>query len=406
MRYQPLAYTRPAEKAADRPLRLALLGATGSIGRQTIDLVCAHPDLFAITAMSVNRRVDDAVALCRRVRPRYLVVCDKQAAPEAAISAELGAMGTEVLVGDRFMSEIATLDDVDMVVTATVGYSGFLPTVAAVRAGKDIALANKETLVVGGELIRRLTAGSTTRIFPIDSEHSAIAQCLLGESDDAVDRLVITASGGPFRTRTLAEMAKVRASDALKHPNWKMGAKITIDSATMMNKAFEIIEAHYLFGIPADRIDAVVHPQSVVHSMVQFVDGSLKAQLGIPDMHLPIAYALGLNNRIAGAERPLSLAELSVLTFEAPDVSRFPCLGFAPLALSRGGNTACIINAANEVAVDAFLNDRIRFTDIPAVIEDTLERTPFIANPDIADFVATNAESRRVAETLILTHLH
>lgn len=395
------ATTEPVRRDPDSPVRLAVLGATGSIGRQTIDLVKAHPHRFVVTALAVNRRIDEAIDICMAVHPRVLVVCDPDYGREAVVRMRALDPSVEVVVGAKGMDDIVVRDDVDMVVTATVGYSGLLPTLAAIAAGKDIALANKETLVVGGDYIRGVLATSKTRIFPVDSEHSAIAQCLRGEDPDTVERLIITASGGPFRTLDAGALERVTAADALRHPNWNMGAKITIDSASLMNKAFEIIEAHYLFGIPADRIRAVVHPQSIVHSMVEFTDGAIKAQLGVPDMHLPIAYALGLNNRIAGASPRLSLADMSRLTFEEPDTSKFPCLGYASLALERRGNTACVINAANEVAVSAFLAGHIRFTDIPRIIDTTLDAVDFVANPGPDDFIATNALSRDVAAEAI-----
>lgn len=395
------ATTEPVRRDPDSPVRLAVLGATGSIGRQTIDLVKAHPHRFVVTALAVNRRIDEAIDICMAVHPRVLVVCDPDYGREAVVRMRALDPSVEVIVGAKGMEDIVVRDDVDMVVTATVGYSGLLPTLAAIAAGKDIALANKETLVVGGDYIRGVLATSKTRIFPVDSEHSAIAQCLRGEDPTSVERLIITASGGPFRTLDADALERVTAADALRHPNWNMGAKITIDSASLMNKAFEIIEAHYLFGIPADRIRAVVHPQSIVHSMVEFTDGAIKAQLGVPDMHLPIAYALGLNNRIAGASPRLSLADMSRLTFEEPDTSKFPCLGYATLALERRGNTACVINAANEVAVSAFLAGHIRFTDIPRIIDTTLDAVDFVTNPGPDDFIATNALSRDVAAEAI-----
>lgn len=403
----PIAFTDPV--VASRPtsrLRLSILGVTGSIGRQTVDLVLRHPDRFEVGAVSVNRRVDDALDICRRLKPRFLVVCDTGAASVATSRMADFSPGTRVLVGAEHLDTVASLPEIDMVVTATVGFSGFRPTVAALRAGKDIALANKETLVVGGEIVRSLMADSKSRIFPVDSEHSAIAQCLRGEDIRTVERLLVTASGGAFRDCDTARLPFVTAADALKHPNWNMGAKITIDSATMMNKAFEIVEAYYLFGVPADRIEAVIHPQSIVHSMVRFDDGSLKAQLGVPDMHLPIGYALGLNNRMAGVERPLSLEEMSTLTFHAPDSTKFPCLGLANVALERKGNVPCVINAANEIAVEAFLNGQIRFTDIYPVIVSTIEKVDYIAGPSIDDLLATDSLSRIVARESIKRMLH
>ena len=390
-----IACTEPVSRTADQRLRLAVLGATGSIGRQTIDIAAAHPDRFEVVALTVNTRVEQAAEACRRVHPRFLVVCN----PDYADKTRQLLDGTDVsvLVGADAMADVAAHPDVDMVVTATVGYSGLLPTIRAIQGGKDIALANKETLVVAGDLIRNYLIDSPSRIFPVDSEHSAIAQCLRGEDANTVSRLIITASGGPFRTWSADAMATASPMDALHHPNWAMGAKITIDSATMMNKAFEIIEAHYLFGIPADRIKAVIHPQSVIHSMVEFCDGAIKAQLGTPDMHLPIAYTLGMNNRIADASKKLSLADITALTFERPDINKFPCLQYADLVLSRRGNTACVINAANEVAVDAFLGGHIRIVDFCDVIDYALQHVGFIRQPSLDDLVQSNTLARRVA---------
>lgn len=396
----PIAYLNSDNRHANRPLRLAILGATGSIGSQTLDLIASHRELFELVAITTNRRIERAVAICHKFRPKVLVITDTTipADERRKIAADIPA--TKILWGSEAMNEVTRRDDIDMVVTATVGYSGLLPTLAAIDAGKDIALANKETLVVAGDYIRKRLEGSNSRIFPIDSEHSAIAQCLRGEDISTVSRLIITASGGPFRTWDINRLQTAKASDALKHPNWEMGAKITIDSATMMNKAFEIIEAHYLYGIAPSHIKAVVHPQSIVHSMVEFIDGALKAQLGLPDMHLPIAYALGMNTRMAGVSPAARLTDLATLTFERPDETKFPCLTLASVALKRRGNIACIINGANEVAVDAFLRGTIRFTDIYPIISGTIERIPFVADPTPDDFIETNAMSRRIASEL------
>lgn len=381
------------------PKRIALIGATGSIGTQTLDIAARHPELYRPVALTAGSRVDALVGLCRQHRPRMAVIADESR--YADLCRELKPLGIECAAGAEAIAEAAALEDVDMTVTATVGYSGLLPTIRAIKAGKEIALANKETLVVAGALIERLLKESTSKIYPVDSEHSAIYQCLQGEDPSKVSRLLITASGGPFRTWERARIAAAKASDALKHPNWSMGAKITIDSATMMNKAFELIEARWLFGIEPDRLSAVVHPQSIVHSMVEFTDGGIKAQLGVPDMHLPIAYALGCAERLPGAERPLSLADMTTLTFEQPDPERFPCLTLADLALRRGGNTACIVNAANEVAVAAYLRDRIGFYDIYRIICETLDRCDYIARPELSDYIQTNQTARDIAGTLI-----
>ncbi|MCH5222323.1 MAG: 1-deoxy-D-xylulose-5-phosphate reductoisomerase [Muribaculaceae bacterium] len=383
----------------NRPKRIAVLGATGSIGRQTLDIIERYPNRYEAAILAAGRRVDDLIALAQKYRPRQVVIADESLLPK--LRSALEPLGIATAAGARALAESVEGDDIDMVLTATVGYSGLEPTVHAIKAGKDIALANKETLVVAGDLVGRLLKGSKTKIYPVDSEHSAIAQCLQGEDISSVERLLITASGGPFRTWPMERMATATAADALRHPNWSMGAKITIDSATMLNKAFEIIEAHHLFGIDPERIEAVVHPQSIIHSMVEFVDGSVKAQLGVPDMHLPIAYALGEKQRLQGASKHLSLADYTTLTFEHPDVERFPSLGLAHYCLAKRGTSACTVNAANEIAVAAFLNDRIKFTDIYRIIEHTLKVASFVAEPDYDDYVAVNSESRAKAEEYI-----
>lgn len=378
---------------------IAVLGATGSIGSQTLDIIASHPERYRAVVLTAGSRADKLIEAAIAHRPRRVVIGRPELLPR--VEAALAPLGIECRAGDEALAECVEADDIDTVLTATVGYSGLQPTVRAIKAGKDIALANKETLVVAGEMINRMLAESPSKIYPVDSEHSAIAQCLAGEDPARVKRLLITASGGPFRTWPAHRMAEATAADALKHPNWNMGRKITIDSATMMNKAFEIIEAHYLFGVEAGRIEAVVHPQSIVHSMVEFVDGAVKAQLGLPDMHLPIAYALGCHARLEGAAGHMSLADFATLTFEKPDVERFPCLGLAHTALERRGNTACVINAANEIAVAAFLEDRIKFGQIYGVIERTLEAVPYIAEPAFDDYVASNAEARVKAAEMI-----
>ena len=384
----------------DKPIKnIAVIGATGSIGTQTLDIAARHPGLYRPVALTAGSRVDELVRLARIHRPRLAVIADESRYRD--LCRELEPLGIECAAGVDAIAEAAALPEVDMTVTATVGYSGLLPTVKAIEAGKEIALANKETLVVAGAFIEQLLAESSSKIYPVDSEHSAIYQCLKGEDSSAVSRLYITASGGPFRTWQRERIASAKASDALKHPNWSMGAKITIDSATMMNKAFELIEARWLFGIDASRLSAVVHPQSIVHSMVEFSDGGIKAQLGVPDMHLPIAYALGCATRLPGAERPLSLAALSELTFEKPDAERFPCLTLADVALRRGGNSACVINAANEIAVAAYLRDRIGFYDIYRIICETLDRCDFIASPGLSEYIQTNQTAREIAGSLL-----
>ncbi|MBD5215984.1 MAG: 1-deoxy-D-xylulose-5-phosphate reductoisomerase [Bacteroidales bacterium] len=382
--------------------RIAVLGATGSIGSQALDIISRHPDKYEAVVLTAGSRVNELIEAAAKHRPRLAIIARSELLPQ--LRAALEPLGIATAAGHGALAECVAAPDVDMVLTATVGYSGLEPTLNAIRAGKDIALANKETLVVAGELVNELLKSSTSRIFPVDSEHSAIAQCLMGEESSAVERLIITASGGPFRTWTADRIAAAKAADALRHPNWSMGAKITIDSASMLNKAFEIIEAHHLFGIAPERITAVVHPQSIVHSMVEFTDGAVKAQLGVPDMRLPIAFALGENTRLAGASRPLRLQDFSNLTFEEPDTHRFPCLGLAHYALEKRGNAACVINAANEIAVAAFLRDRISFPNIYETIAHTLTAVPFVAAPTFADYVASNAEARARAEEFVATH--
>lgn len=379
--------------------RIAVLGATGSIGSQTLDIINKHPELYKAVVLTAGRRVDELIELARRFRPRLAVIADEALLPR--LREALQPLGIETAAGAKALAECVEADDIDMVLTATVGYSGLEPTIHAIKAGKDIALANKETLVVAGELINKLLSESNTKIYPVDSEHSAIAQCLRGEKAEDVHKLIITASGGPFRTWTKERIATARAADALKHPNWDMGAKITIDSASMLNKAFEIIEAKYLFGIEPERITALVHPQSIVHSMVEFKDGAVKAQLGVPDMRLPIAYALGLNGRLEHVSPFLSLSDMASLTFEQPDTERFPGITLAYECLKRGGTAACTVNAANEIAVAAFLQNKIRFNDIYNTIANTLEDTSFIALPQFEDYVAINEEARRRASEFI-----
>ena len=381
------------------PKNIAVLGSTGSIGTQTLDIIERHPDKYRATVLAAGSRVDELIAQALKFKPDMAIIAREDL--YSRLREALEPAGITTAAGAEALKAAAGADNVDMVVTATVGYSGLEPTIAAIKAGKDIALANKETMVVAGSYITELLSRSKSRVYPVDSEHSAIYQCLRGEDPASVKRLIITASGGPFRTWSKAEMAKARACDALKHPNWSMGAKITIDSSTMVNKAFELIEARWLFGIEPERITAIVHPQSIIHSMVEFVDGAIKAQMGVPEMTLPIAYALGEASRSENVADFCSLLVHDKLTFEEPDVDRFPGLTLAPLALERGGNTACAINAANEVAVAAFLRDRIGFNDIFDTIMGTVERTPFVANPVFDDFVATNTEARAIAESLI-----
>jgi len=380
------------------PHNIAILGSTGSIGTQTLDVISRFPERFKATVLAAGSNVDGLIAQAETFRPSLAIIADES--KYARLREALAPSGIECAAGPDALADAMERDDFDTVVTATVGYSGLLPTIRAIKAGKQIALANKETLVVAGELVTGLLAGSSSKVIPVDSEHSAIYQCLAGEDSATVRRLIITASGGPFRAKSRSEIACVTAEQALNHPRWHMGAKITIDSATMLNKAFEIIEARWLFDIAPERIEAVVHPQSIVHSMVEFIDGAVKAQLGIPDMRLPIRYALGDATRLPSSERPLCLSDYAELTFEKPDPEKFPCLTLAPYALDKGGNTACVINAANEVAVRAFLKGKIPFTGIYDTITASLEKIAFVANPSLSDYVATHNSAIAYAEEL------
>jgi 1-deoxy-D-xylulose-5-phosphate reductoisomerase len=379
---------------------IAVLGSTGSIGKQTLDVCAEYPDRLRPVVLVAGNRVEELANQALQWRPLMAVIANTALEPK--LRELLAGTGVVVASGEQAIKDAMTHEAVDIVVTATVGYSGLAPTLAAIEAGKDIALANKETLVVAGDLVTRKLAESKSRVVPVDSEHSAIYQCLVGESRESVKRLIITASGGPFRTWSLDRIAKATRKDALNHPNWSMGAKITIDSATMVNKAFEIIEARWLFGIAPDKIDAIVHPQSIIHSMVEFVDGSIKAQLGLPDMRGPIRYAL------AGAQHPASTAPgldfstIGSLTFEQPDTARFPAITLAKLALQRGGLTPCVINAANEIAVAAFLQEKIRFVDIYPLIMKAVETMPNdIASPSYEDYVECNELTRRRASEFL-----
>lgn len=379
--------------------KIAVLGSTGSIGTQTLDIIAEYPDLFEVGVLVAGTNVDLLIQQALKFTPTLAIIADDRHYNKLAET--LTPHGIKVASGTKAISEAMTIDGIDTVVTATVGYSGLEPTINAIKAGKRIALANKETLVVAGELITSMLKSSVSDIIPVDSEHSAIYQCLVGEPPESIKKLIITASGGPFRTKSADELRHVTVKDALKHPNWSMGAKITIDSATMLNKAFEIIEARWLFGIKPENIEAVVHPQSIIHSMVEFVDGAVKAQLGLPDMHLPIRYALGDTMRLATNAPTLTLQDYATMTFEAPDTNRFPCLNLAYHALSSGGNTACIINAANEIAVAAFLHEQIGFLEIYDIIESALAHIPFIASPTYDDYVNTNNATREYTKSLI-----
>lgn len=378
--------------------RLALLGSTGSIGRQTLDIVRRRPDEFEITTLTAGSRWESLVEQALEFQPDSVVIADESLYPK--VKEALAGEMIKVYTGSEAISQVATGGAVDTVVNALVGYAGMLPSLAAVKASKRLSLANKESLVVAGEHIMREAAQRNVPILPIDSEHSAIFQCLAGEVS-APRRVIITASGGPFLRTPAEELDKVTVSQALAHPNWSMGAKITIDSSTLVNKGFEVIEARWLFGLKPEQIDVLVHPQSIVHSMVEFEDGAIKAQLGTPDMHLPIQYALRFPDRGELGEERLDFAKCATLTFEQPDTERFPLLATAYDCLRRGGNSCCVMNGSNEVAVASFLAGKIRYTDIARVIMGTLERAQFVATPTIEDYAASNEESRRIAQEII-----
>ena len=379
-------------------MRIALLGSTGSIGVQTLDIVEAWKEEMEVTALTAHRNWELLAEQARHFEPDCVVIADESHYKE--LSDALSDLPIKVYAGSEAVAQVAAASNVDVVVNALVGYAGMLPSLSAVEAGKKLALANKESLVVAGDIIIERALQKRVPILPIDSEHSAVYQCLVGEVS-APRRLILTASGGPFRRTPAEELYKVTAAEALKHPNWSMGAKITIDSATLVNKGFEVIEAHWLFGMPADRIDVVVHPQSIIHSMVEFEDGAIKAQLGTQDMHLPIQYALRAPLREHSEEERFDFFKNPTLTFEQVDNERFPMLSVAYDCLRRGGNAACVMNGANEVAVAAFLRGEIGFMDIPRVITGALERVDFIARPTLDDYIATDGVARRVARELL-----
>lgn len=378
--------------------QLAILGSTGSIGTQALEVVSEHSDLFEVYALTANNQVDLLINQARKYMPEVVVIANERKYPE--LKEALEDLPIKVWAGADAIAQMVQSEPIDMVLTAMVGYSGLRPTISAIKAGKAIALANKETLVVAGELIMKLAAEHKVPILPVDSEHSAIFQCLTGAYDNPIEKILLTASGGPFRTKSLEELATVTKALALRHPNWTMGAKITIDSASMMNKGFEMIEAKWLFDVTPDQVQVVVHPQSVIHSMVQFEDGAVIAQLGIPDMKLPIAYAFSFPTRMRSMAPRLDFNQYSTLTFEEPDMERFRNLAFAFEAARQGGNMPCILNAANEVVVAAFLQDRIGFLQMSDVIEQTMRKASFIVNPSYEDYVATDTEARRLAAEL------
>lgn len=374
---------------------IAILGSTGSIGTQTLQIIAANPERFEVEVLTANNNVELLIEQALRFKPNSVVIANEEKYP--LLQEALRNEDVKVYAGAEAIAQIITSSQIDIVVTAMVGYSGLLPTIAAIKAGKNIALANKETLVVAGELINKLVEKHKVAILPVDSEHSAIFQCLMGESHSRVEKLILTASGGPFRGRDRKFLETVTPAAALKHPNWQMGAKVTIDSASMMNKGFEVIEAKWLFGMKPEQIEVVVHPQSIVHSMVQYTDGCIKAQLGLPDMRLPIQYALTFPERIAADFGRVDFDVCRQLSFEKPDLTTFRNLQLAYDAMNRGGNMPCILNAANEVAVDAFLHEKCSFTAMSALIEKTMGQVDFIATPTLDDYMETDRVSRQLA---------
>lgn len=378
--------------------QIAILGSTGSIGTQALEVIDENPDLFEVYALTANNNDKLLVEQARKFHPEIVVIANKE--KYAYVKEALEDLPMKVFSGSESISDVAEMGPIDIVLTAMVGYSGLQPTIHALKAGKTIALANKETLVVAGEIICDLAQKHRCAILPVDSEHSAVFQCLAGETSP-IEKIILTASGGPFRGKSRDFLKNVTRAEALKHPNWSMGAKITIDSATMMNKGFEVIEAKWLFGVKPEQIEAIVHPQSLIHSMVQFEDGSIKAQMGLPDMKLPIQYAFGYPYRLKNNYPRLDFSTCKEMTFEKPDLEVFRNLAFAYDAMKKGGNAPCILNAANEIVVDAFLKGRIGFLEMSDIIEQTMNKVAFIAKPTYEDYVATDRETRNVTFSII-----
>lgn len=379
--------------------QIAILGSTGSIGSQALEVIEKHSEEYSVYALTANNNVELLIEQAKRFLPDTVVVANENHYPR--LCEALKELPVKVYAGSDAISQVVTAQPIDIVLASMVGFAGLCPTIEAIKAGKTIALANKETLVVAGELITSLVQEYKVPMLPVDSEHSAIFQCLTGEQCNSIEKIILTASGGPFRNCSYQELTRVTKSEALKHPNWNMGAKITIDSATLMNKGFEVIEAKWLFGVPYNKIDVVVHPQSIIHSMVQFEDGAVKAQLGAPDMRLPIQYAFSYPYRLKADFPRVDFNTMASLTFERPDMERFRNLALAYRALEEGGSMPCVLNAANEVCVAAFLNDKVGFLQMSDVIEKTMQIVPFQKNPSLDDYIAIDAESRRVASKLI-----
>ena len=378
---------------------IAILGSTGSIGTQALEVIEQHPDRFEVEVLTAYRNADLLIQQSLTFKPNAVVIVDD--GQYEKVQQALDSHDIKVYAGEDALASVVEMDSIDLVLTATVGYAGLLPTIRAIVSKKHIALANKETLVVAGELITQLAREHGVNLYPVDSEHSAIFQCLVGEFHNPIEKVILTASGGPFRGKSREQLAQVTKSQALKHPNWEMGAKVTIDSASLMNKGLEVMEAKWLFGLRPDQIEVVVHPQSIIHSLVQFEDGSMKAQLGLPDMRLPIQFALGYPDRLPSEFPRFSFFDYPELTFEPPDVKTFRNLSLAYEAMNRGGNMPCVLNAANEIAVSEFLRDKLGFLSMSEIVEACMEKIPFIAHPTYDDYVETDKETRIIALELI-----
>ena len=372
--------------------RIAILGSTGSIGTQALEVIAAHPESLQVEVLTAQNNAALLIEQAKRFNPNAVVIVNEALYPQ--VKDALVPLNIKVYTGEKALASVVEMDSIDLVLTALVGYSGLKPTINAIQAGKNIALANKETLVVAGELVTKLAREKGVNIYPVDSEHSAIFQCIVGEFHNKIEKIILTASGGPFRGKKIEELRSVTKAQALKHPNWIMGAKVTIDSATLMNKGLEVIEAKWLFGLTAEQVEVVVHPQSIIHSMVQFEDGSIKAQMGLPDMRLPIQFAMTYPERLKSEFPRFNFSNHPALTFEKPDTETFRNLALAFEALNRGGNMPCVLNAANEVAVEAFLKDRIGFLEMSEVVERCLGKMDYIANPKYEDYVHTDTETR------------
>ena len=383
----------------DHKKHIAILGSTGSIGTQALDVIAAHPEKFEVEVLTAQSNADLLIEQAKKFKPNAVVIGNQDYYKQ--VKEALIPLDIKVFAGESALASVVQMDTIDLLLTALVGYAGLKPTIKAIEAGKTIALANKETLVVAGELVTQLARSKGVNIYPVDSEHSAIFQCLVGEFDNPIEKIILTASGGPFRGKKKNDLKNITKAQALKHPNWVMGAKVTIDSASLMNKGLEVIEAKWLFGLRPEQIEVVVHPQSIVHSLVQFRDSSIKAQLGLPDMRLPIQYALGSPERLNSDFPRFNFASYPALTFEPPDTETFRNLALAFKAMERGGNMPCVLNAANEIAVAEFLKDRIGFLEMSDVVEKCLSVVSFVSKPSLEDYVETDAETRRLANQFI-----